>query len=250
MFGGAYQLPGTQLRERPKYGALDLMGHSDGPAPRFGSCYLVLRAAVSHRATFTYRDSHLDPRERGTVDAFDDVIAGVLSDAFSSEQTLGESNIRPPAIIERIASHLAAPFESRFSRPPARNLDHYIEAQIHGDISLTDDVDHIVCDPSFRDTPTGAHLEQLAACHAVALHWHHGSVLAVDQVPEDFRGPTMPGLARRVAPSGPLDVRRIGDAARDLILRPAAWADRGSPAEVLQELKLLWHVLLRHGRDA
>ena len=34
LFGGAYQAEGVANRERPKYGALDLMLHADGPSPR------------------------------------------------------------------------------------------------------------------------------------------------------------------------------------------------------------------------
>ena len=40
LFGDVFS--DTDLSERPKYGALDLFRHSDGPCPRFGSCYFVL----------------------------------------------------------------------------------------------------------------------------------------------------------------------------------------------------------------
>jgi len=42
LFGGAYQTASTTNHQRPKYGALNVMLHSDGPAPRFGSCYFLL----------------------------------------------------------------------------------------------------------------------------------------------------------------------------------------------------------------
>lgn len=38
--------------------------------------------------------------------------------------------------------------------------------------------------------------------------------------------------------------------AHDLRRDPAAWASRGTYADVVQELKLLWHVLVHHGRPA
>jgi hypothetical protein len=47
MFGGAYQLDGVTNSQRPKYGALNLLLHPDGPAPRFGSCYFLLSSKVS-----------------------------------------------------------------------------------------------------------------------------------------------------------------------------------------------------------
>ena len=61
IFGGAYQLEGVTNDQRPKYGALNLMLHPEGPAPRFGSCYLSPK--VSSRSTYTYLDSHQDPRK-------------------------------------------------------------------------------------------------------------------------------------------------------------------------------------------
>src|SRR5262249_43944873 len=68
MFGGAYQRGGVDAAHRPKYGALDLMRHADGPSPRFGSCYLLLAPAAAQRATFTYLDSHEVPADKGTLD--------------------------------------------------------------------------------------------------------------------------------------------------------------------------------------
>lgn len=239
LFGSAYHVPRAADAERPKYGSLDLLGHPDGPSPRFGSCYLILQPAVSARATFTYRDSHMEPRERGTLDELDDVLAAMLSDAFSCELALGERG-RPPALVARMEAHLAAPFTARFDRAPARNLDHYIEAQVHGDVELARDGSFVVADPSFRGSATGEALAALCDRHGLALHWHAGNELAVDAVPTDFRGATMPAVARRVARDGVVHARAIGDAARAVAQDPAA----------LQELKLLWHVLVHHGRPA
>jgi hypothetical protein len=61
LFGGAYHTDGVTSSERPKYGALELVRYSDGPIPRFGSCYLVLRPNVSARTSFTFMGSE-DPR--------------------------------------------------------------------------------------------------------------------------------------------------------------------------------------------
>jgi hypothetical protein len=57
LFGGAYHTEGVGSSERPKYGALELVRHPDGPIPRFGSCYLVLRQSVSTRTSFTFMGS-------------------------------------------------------------------------------------------------------------------------------------------------------------------------------------------------
>ena len=56
LFGSAYSAPTVPAAERPKYGALDLLRHSDGAAPRFGSCYLRLKPSAMMRATFSVGD--------------------------------------------------------------------------------------------------------------------------------------------------------------------------------------------------
>jgi hypothetical protein len=108
-------------------------------------------------------------------------------------------------------------------------------------------VDALVADPSFRDAAVGQHLSELCARYGVDLQWHHGFELRVEDVPRDFRGPTMPSLAERVARGRMLDVSMIGAAVCDLYANPEAWKNRGTVPEVLQELKLLWHVLVRCG---
>lgn len=244
LFGGSYHCDGATNAQRPKYGALDLMRHPDGPAPRFGSCYFLLKPAVAARCTFTYLDSHRDPKEQGTFAEFDDVMAALLEDIFYNDRALGESTLTVPQLI-RILAGLAQPPIS--GQPLARNLNHYIEAQVHGDVYLARDVDALVADPSFQGTQAGAHLEALAETFGFNLRWHPGFVLKVAAVPRDFRGPTMPSLARRIARGDVVDAACIGPAVVDLQRQPTAWVDRGTPAEVLQDLKRLWHVLVRYG---
>lgn len=72
--------------------------------------------------------------------------------------------------------------------------------------------------------------------------------MRVEEVPTDFRGPTMPSLAKRIARNGFIDASMIGDAVNDLKRNPLLWADRGNYEEMLQELKYLWHVLVRFGK--
>jgi hypothetical protein len=79
------------------------------------------------------------------------------------------------------------------------------------------------------------------------LRWHQGFRMRVADVPTDFRGPTMPSLAARVARDGIVDAEATGRGAKELSKDIELWKDRGTYAEVLQELKLLWHVLVRFG---
>jgi hypothetical protein len=247
LFNGAYQKKGVDNSQRPKYGALDFIGHSDGPSPRFGSCYFLLKPEVTRRCTLTYLDSYLDPKQKGTLEEFDDIIAAVLSDSFSDKIIFGEQ-LRPARLVQRLQEALGEPFIERFLLPPSRILDHYIEAQVHGPVLLKDDVEYLVADPSFQGTAIGNTIKDLCEKFEITLHWHSGFVLKTNEVPCDFRGPSMPSLARRVAPDGMLNVKRIGDAASSLRRNPSDWSDRGSEKDVLQELKLLWHVLLRYGK--
>ncbi len=246
LFNGAYD--GAAPNERPKYGALDIMLHPDGPAPRFGSCYFLLSPEVSRRCTYTYSDSHQNPKEKGTYEQLDLVLSALLSDAFFRDFAIGEKNISVSKLIRHMLVQLEQPFQPPCNKAPNRNLNHYIEAQIHGDISLRDDVSILVADPSFKGTSIGGVLEQICLKYAIKLYWHMGFVLSMDDVPMDFRGPSMPSLARAIARNGLIDASVIGLAAMDLKRNPDAWSDRGTYEQVLQELKLMWHVLVRYGK--
>lgn len=70
----------------------------------------------------------------------------------------------------------------------------------------------------------------------------------IDEVPPDFRGPSMPSLAKRIGQNNVIEASTIGTAIMDLKRNPASWSERGTYNEVLQELKLLWHVLVRYGK--
>jgi hypothetical protein len=96
-------------------------------------------------------------------------------------------------------------------RSPGRCLDEYDEVQVHGELRLEEDVEAVVADPSFRG---------------------------------------MPSLARRIAEAGRIHAHALGEAVAAVHREPAAWSDRGAPRRVLQELKWLWHVLVRFGRPA
>jgi len=130
-------------------------------------------------------------------------------------------------------------------------LDTQIEAQVHGPINLHRDAELLVGDPSFAASATGAVLRELAQRYDIPLRWHCGFRLAVLDVPDDFRGPAMLHLARRIAGiDGTLDAAVIGRAAASLHREPEAWRDWGTREDALQHLKQLWHVLVHYGSPA
>ncbi|MFD4770188.1 DUF3626 domain-containing protein [Streptomyces niveus] len=233
LFAGAYH-GGAGDGERAKYGALNLYGHPDGAAPRFGSCHVRLRPEVNARATYCHGDSHFGPRDVGTIDAFGAVLAGLLTEAPDAVEAVGR-----------------LPYAAGGTEP-GRKLDTYVEAQVHGDIDLGRDAEALVADPSFRGTGTGRLLAATARRCGIALEWHAGFVLAAEEVDAKFRGAVMVPFAARVARSyardGVLDAAALGRAAACVVRDPAAWARWGTRDEVLQYVKQLWHVLVRFGR--
>ncbi|SED16370.1 Protein of unknown function [Rhizobiales bacterium GAS188] len=255
LFGGAYQARRVTAAERPKYGALDFLRYGDGPAPRFGSCYLILRPAIADRCSLTVGDSHRPIAHVGVRDAMEGILLGLVDAVGSGEWDLGRQDLAMPglavpSLLDRLSRTLGPILPDPARRPPGRLLDHYIEAQIHGPIDLRTDVDLLVADPCFQGTPTGERLRAACSSYGVAVSGHCGFVLAADSVDGEFRGPAMPALARRIAKDGFIDAAVIGAAAASLNRHPELWRDRGTYEETLQHLKQLWHVLVHKGHPA
>ena len=55
-----------------------------------------------------------------------------------------------------------------------RVLDTTIEAQVHDTVDLHRDVELLVADPAFTDTPTGAVLVEMGARYGFPVLWHCG----------------------------------------------------------------------------
>lgn len=263
LFGGAYHGEGVTGSERPKYGALELVRYSDGPTPRFGSCYLVLRPGVSRRTSFTFMGTE-GPRaaERlGIMGRMDGVMAALLSEIEEGAMakpawppfrapTLGIPELTVPRLLE-VISTLSQPRRDAAEAEPGRVLDSAIEAQVHGPIDLREDVELVVGDPAFAPTATGAILHEIGRVYEIPVQWHRGFRLRVSDVPDDFRGPAMPRLARRIpGGKGAIDAAVIGRAAASLHRHPEGCQDWGTSAEALQHLKQLWHVLVQYGSPA
>ncbi|WP_433384773.1 DUF3626 domain-containing protein [Actinoplanes sp. CA-142083] len=223
MFPGVYDGP----LGRPVYGGLNLAGYPDGASPRFGSCHLVLRSAVAERATFSHGDSVTSPAVVGTAATFGAVWAALLDEVAASGRALNLAADSPGAWV----ASLPAP-----RRAAGRALDDYIEAQIHGGLTLRDDVAAVVADPSFRGTPYERHLASVTG----SVTWSPGFTLHPAEFPAELRGPEVPPLAREIAERygvAELDAEVIGRAARE-------------PGAPLQLIKYLWHILVLLGRPA
>jgi hypothetical protein len=241
LFGDAYDGVDPLVEEMPVYGALDLLRDPHGGSPRFGSCFLVLEPHMFDRATLTVGDSHAAPRDVGTRSEMRCVLAGLVEQAAAG-QLLGRS-----LGFDELDQVLDGRYESSV---PGRVLDHYVEAQVHGGVDFANDVNSVVLDPSFRGSQVEEHFDRATARYGVRVEWHPGSVLRVDDVPTDFRGPAMAAVARRVAGGGPtIDAQAIGAlAARCPPETPTLTGDPDQSDP--QQLKYLWHTLLARGTEA
>lgn len=111
-------------------------------------------------------------------------------------------------------------------------LDDYVEAQVHGVVDLTRDVEALVLDPCYRATPT----ETAARALACPIEWHGGFTLTTTELRRNpsYRAPEFVDLGVSLARDGRLDPRIIGDASRT-----------GRYDE--QALKRVWHYVARFG---
>jgi hypothetical protein len=110
-------------------------------------------------------------------------------------------------------------------------LDDYVEAHVHGQVRLEQDVEALVLDPCYR----GTEVEWTAPDLPCPVRWHGGFRLCVTELcahPE-YRGRRIVELGARLAVDGLLDARILGQAVRD-----------GYDG---QDVKLVWHYVARFG---
>lgn len=193
IFAGAYD--DAPAADRPKYGSLNFRGRDIGGSPRFGSTHLRLRPETLARTTFCYPDSVFEPAHFG---------------------------------VETRLSTLVAMAEADELDP----LDDYVEAHVHGLIDLATDVEALVLDPCYRDTP----VENEARALACPIEWHGGFALTTAELRRNpgYRGPEFVALGESLARDGLLDPGIIGAASRT-----------GRHDE--QALKRVWHYVARFG---
>lgn len=195
LFGGAYDT--HDAASRPSYGALLLDGDPYGAAPRFGSAYLRLRPEAIGRATFSYPDSAFEPQLFGVADRM-----GLVDDFLADD-------------VDEL-------------------LNRYIEAQVHGGVSVPDDVEALVVDPSYDDEETLRLAE--AAGLVVERHPGYRLELTVVEANPEYRGEDTVEVARAIAVDGVLTPVVLGRA-------------RASGGYDPQLVKYVWHHLARFGRE-
>lgn len=193
VFDGAYDDASNSLR--PKYGALNFRNYETGASPRFGSSYFQLKSNVSARTTFCYPDSYFEPEDFAVFNR----VNPLIEKALASNSDL---------------------------------LDDYIEAHIHGEISVKDDIECLVLDPIFR----ASSIEQHALNLGVPVKWHNGYELSLEEMSRypDYRGYEYIELAKELAQNGRINAKILG-----LAVTKQGYDE--------QEVKKVWHYLARFG---
>lgn len=247
MFGGAYHSRDTMEEDRPKYGALNPLNFMDGAAPRFGSCCLVLNASVIKRATFSFGDSSTSPDTYGTATHFAPVLFAVLDALTECGKLL---DCVPMSINEAIEGMLFG-FPSRMPVNGRENC-HTIEAHIHGSVSLLQDVDAIHVDASFANTDIHERITRLCEKYDIRLCWIPKRHVFVEDIDDEFRGPLIKPIARRVleelrGTGRELTAWRIGRGAQSVVHSPGKWSGFGDEKQMLQYIKQLWHIVANFG---
>ncbi len=235
LFDGVYD---KKPITRPVYGALDLFRDPYGGSPRFGSCFAILKAHCLDRVTLCVGDSHLGPVDIGTRQELMSIMAGSI-DQCSTADGFGRG-LSIAGLLDTLAS------DAGMGRS-ARELDRYIEAQIHGGIDLARDVQAVVLDPSFQHTDVEHDLETAAERHGFEVGWNEGSAVHPEEIPTGFRGTELASLARStVRADGLVDAAAIGRALADVPFTPPSLT--GDPeASPQQQYKKLWHCCLKYG---
>lgn len=193
VFDGAYDCAPNSLR--PKYGALNFRHYETGASSRFGSSYFQLKLHTLERTTFCYPDSYFEPEDFAVAST----IQALINKANTANVDL---------------------------------LDDYIEAHIHGVVSVKDDIECIVLDPIYRTTT----VEDYALKLGIPVKWHNGYELSLEEMSRhpEYRGQQFIDLASELAINGNINARILG----------LAVTDQGYNE---QDVKKIWHYLARFG---
>ena len=204
MFDGRYDE--APAHDRPVYGAWNRHDDLYGASPRFGSAYLRLRPETIRRATFCWPDSVYQPQVVGGREKLDQLCQ------------LADSPDVDPSVVS------AAPPDLPLDDP----LNDYVEAHVHGGLSVMRDVEAAVVDPTDR-AEHSAILGRLGC----AVEEHAGYSVTADAIDPEYRSPVPVELARLLG--GEITPARLARASRSGDHDP-------------QAVKWLWHCLARFGR--
>lgn len=231
---------GTDIGERPKYGALNLTCTSDGASPRFGSCFFVTHPKIKQRSTFTYGDSYILPKERGVAKNLTQIYSKLYEDIFTRNTALG---FKYNSLIDFMKQTTNLLESNALIDKHSHNLDFYIEAQVLGDINLRNDISSLVADYSFKGTDMEKRFEILCDKFNIALIWNLGYQIDKDEIPDNFRGIETQTFAKKIAKNGIINAYVIGENLKNERLK-----SEYEEFELFQLAKYVWHCLVKFGK--
>ena len=206
MFDGRYDR--AVASDRPVYGAWNRRDDPYGASPRFGSAYFRLRPEVTERATFCWPDSVFDPRAVGGPERLDELCR------------LADAGLLDPSLLPGSAADL----------PLNDPLNDYVEAHVHGTLTISRDVEALVFDPADRQAHRNV-LDRLGC----PIEEHPGYRITADAIEPGYRSHVPVDLARA-----------LGGEINPVKLAAASRSGNHDP----QAIKWLWHCLARFGRRA
>jgi len=113
-------------------------------------------------------------------------MAPLLENIAAGKGALGRSGVDVRAFVDGVLGGDLARRRGVFAPTMERHtLNDYIEAQVHGVVSLATDVESLVIDPAFAGTPTAGLLLAMAKRYGFEAEWHPGSALALTEVPQE-----------------------------------------------------------------
>ena len=231
---------------RPKYGALNVFHYIDGASARFGSCCFQLKKDIVPRCTFSYGDSSAGSATLCTYDTFEGILADLFRDVEQHCRMLNQ------AVSSRQDALAILLYEPENPKNVGRNLDFCIEAHVHGELSLKNDVDRLYVDGSYRNTELERQIDALCRKFEIEPVWIPERRIRMEEIPPLFRGPEIPELAKKIDAvwgrrKGIINAYLIGKASADSFRNADRWKETGDPQEVFQQMKQLWHTVAYFG---
>lgn len=147
-------------RERPKYGALNPLKLPQGGASVFGRGVLILKPEVKQRTTYVPRDSRFTEMDQV---GFQGAMAGCLA---------AKSNDYLRQVMDVSLGNRAVGSYQPEEEPGAFTGSNYIEAHIHGDIDLANDLAGVALDRCYQGTQYAQDAEAFALQFKVPLEWY------------------------------------------------------------------------------
>ena len=122
-----------------------------------------MKHSIIDRCTFAYGDSASNPSTLCTNDTFVNIIAALLNDVQNKGILL---NRLISSEEEALATLL---YKCNELKDIGKNLDNYIEAHIHGDVLLKEDVECLYVDSSFQLTTYAKQAEDLCQKYGIMV---------------------------------------------------------------------------------